>query len=74
MLTTRSGFCEEAVDDLGRDRVAADQLDVARLDRRRERLGVDDRRDRHLVELGPLRIVVVRRSARARPTGRAGAR
>jgi hypothetical protein len=47
MLTTRSGF--------SRNR---SQLDVARLDRRRERLGVDDRGDRDLVELGALRVVV----------------
>jgi len=53
------GVLEETVDDLGGDVVAADQLDVAGLDRGRQRLGVDDRRDRHLVELGPLRIVVV---------------
>ena len=36
----------EALDQLGRHRCAADDLDVARLQRRRQRLGLDDRLDR----------------------------
>ncbi len=49
----------EAVDQLGRDRVAAADLDVAGFERRGEGLGVEDRDDDDLVELRPLGVVVV---------------
>ena len=53
------GILVEAIDQLRRHLVAPDELDVARLHRRRERLRLVDRRDDHLVELRPLGVVVL---------------
>ena len=49
----------EALDQLRRHRRTADDLDVAGLERRRQRLGLDDRPDVDALELGARGIVVV---------------
>ena len=49
----------EPVGQFGGDRVAADEMDVARLDGGGDRLRVDDRYDHDFVQFRPVRVVVV---------------